>query len=61
MPNTKSKSLLVLTTVAKKSDALNISKILIKEKLTACVTTLPAADQGMSGKTNIAWKRNLYF
>ncbi len=34
------KPLLVFTTVAKKSDAVRISKTLVEKKLAACVTTL---------------------
>ncbi len=45
--------LLVLTTVAKKADAARISKILVAEKLAACVTTLPAAE------SRYVWKEKL--
>lgn len=49
----KSSPLLILTTVAKKSDAARISKILVEEKLAACVTTLPAAE------SRYVWKNKL--
>jgi len=54
MSHTKpTKPLLILTTVAKKSDAARISKILVEEKLAACVTTLPAAE------SRYVWKNKL--
>ena len=44
MPPKAKQPLLVLTTVAKKSDAARIAKVLVAEKLAACVTALPPAE-----------------
>lgn len=49
----KSQALLILTTVAKKSDAARLAKILVEEKLAACVTALPAAE------SRYVWKGKL--
>src|SRR5262249_30905488 len=40
----KTSPLLVLTTVAKKTDAARISEALVAARLAACVTVLPAAE-----------------
>ncbi len=53
MTQKNTKPLLVLTTVSKKTDAARISKILVAEKLAACVTTLPAA------QSRYVWKNKL--
>ena len=50
MASSRPKIILVFTTVAKKSDAVKISKFLIKKKLAACVTTLP------QGESRYLWK-----
>ena len=49
MPN----PMIVLTTVAKKSDATKISKALIEKGLAACVTTLP------QGESRYLWKNKV--
>ena len=53
MTTQRSSPLLVLTTVAKKSDAASLARRLVSEKLAACVTTLPAA------KSCYVWKNKL--
>lgn len=52
-PMAEKKALLVLTTVAKKSDATKITKALLEKKLAACVTTLP------QGESRYVWKGKL--
>ena len=47
------KPILILTTVAKKPAAARIAKILVTEKLAACVTILPAAE------SRYVWKKKL--
>jgi len=42
--------MIILTTVAKKSDATRLAKILIQKSLAACVTTLP------QGESRYIWK-----
>jgi len=49
----KPQAILVLTTVAKKSDAARLSRALVEERLAACVTTLPAAE------SRFVWKGKL--
>lgn len=51
--------LLILSTVAKKSDAARISKILVKEKLAACVTILPAAESRYVWKNKLCIEKEL--
>ncbi|MCC6272266.1 MAG: divalent-cation tolerance protein CutA [Deltaproteobacteria bacterium] len=46
-------ALLVLTTVAKKSDAAHLATTLVEEKLAACVTILPA------GESRYVWQGKL--
>ena len=54
MPKQSTTALLVFTTVAKKSDAEKITKVLLQKKLAACVTTLPPAE------SRYVWKGKLY-
>lgn len=53
MPSKAANALIVLTTVAKKSDAARIAKTLVEERLAACVSTLPAAE------SRYVWKNKL--
>jgi len=47
------KAMLVLTTVAKKSDATRLADALLRSKLAACVTTIPGAE------SRYVWKKKL--
>ena len=47
------KPILILTTVAKKSDASRIAKTLVEERLAACVTILPGAESRYSWKGKV--------
>ncbi len=46
-------ALLVLTSVAKKTDAKRLSRLLVEKKLAACVTVLP------QGESCYVWKEKL--
>lgn len=59
MPGKAAKALIVLTTVAKKSDASRIAKILVEERLAACISALPGAESRYTWKGKLCVEKEI--